>query len=53
MKFSCQTVCCHCTNFREMRNQGLRPFAVGAIGEAVIAVITLGLVAGAGKLFGF
>jgi len=41
------------TNFREMRRQGLRPFAVGAIGEVVIAVFTLGLVAGAGKLFGF
>ncbi len=41
------------TNFREMRKQGLRPFAVGAIGEVVIAVVTLGLVAGAGKLFGF
>lgn len=41
------------TNFREMRKQGLRPFAVGAIGEVVIAVFTLGLVAGAGKLFGF
>lgn len=41
------------TNFREMRKQGLRPFAVGAIGEIVIAVFTLALVAGAGKLFGF
>src|ERR1700752_1787802 len=41
------------TNFREMRKQGLRPFAVGAIGEVVIAVFTLVLVAGAGKLFGF
>jgi uncharacterized integral membrane protein (TIGR00698 family) len=41
------------TNFREMRKQGLRPFAVGAIGEVVIAIFTLGLVAGAGKLFGF
>ena len=41
------------TNFREMRKQGLRPFAVGAIGEVVIAVFTLGLVAGAGKLFGW
>ncbi len=33
-----------CTNFREMRKQGLRPFAVGAIGEVVIAAFTLGLV---------
>jgi uncharacterized integral membrane protein (TIGR00698 family) len=41
------------TNFREMRKQGLRPFAVGAIGEVLIAVFTLGLVVGAGKLFGF
>jgi uncharacterized integral membrane protein (TIGR00698 family) len=41
------------TNFRDMRKQGLRPFAVGAIGEVVIAVFTLGLVAGAEKLFGF
>jgi uncharacterized integral membrane protein (TIGR00698 family) len=41
------------TNFREMRKQGLRPFAVGAIGEVVIAVFTLGLVVGAGRLFGF
>jgi uncharacterized integral membrane protein (TIGR00698 family) len=41
------------TNFREMRKQGLRPFAVGAIGEVAIAVFTLALVAGAGKIFGF
>lgn len=41
------------TNFREMRKQGLRPFAVGAIGEVVIAVFTLALVAGAGRIFGF
>ncbi len=41
------------TNFRDMRKQGLRPFAVGAIGEIVIAVFTLGLVVGAEKLFGF
>ncbi len=41
------------TNFRDMRTQGLRPFAVGAIGEVVIAVFTLGLVVGAEKLFGF
>jgi hypothetical protein len=36
-----------------MRKQGLRPFAVGAIGEVVIAVFTLALVAGAGRIFGF
>jgi uncharacterized integral membrane protein (TIGR00698 family) len=39
------------TNFRDMRKQGLRPFAVGAIGEVVIAVFTLALVVGAGKIF--
>lgn len=38
------------TNFREMRKQGLRPFAVGAIGELVIAAFTLALVFGAQKL---
>jgi uncharacterized membrane protein YadS len=41
------------TNFREMRKQGLRPFAVGAIGEVVIAVFTLGLVIGAQKIWGW
>src|SRR5450631_3757122 len=40
------------TNFNQMRKQGLRPFAVGAIGEVVIAIFTLGLVVGAEKLFG-
>jgi uncharacterized integral membrane protein (TIGR00698 family) len=39
------------TNFSELRKQGLRPFAVGAIGEVVIALVTLGLVLGATKLF--
>ena len=41
------------TNFSEMRKQGLRPFAVGAIGEVVIAGFTLALVYGAGKIFGW
>jgi uncharacterized integral membrane protein (TIGR00698 family) len=41
------------TNFREMRKQGLRPFAVGFIGEIAIALFTLVLVIGAGRLFGF
>jgi uncharacterized integral membrane protein (TIGR00698 family) len=41
------------TNFRDMRKQGLRPFAVGAIGEVVIAIFTLGLVVGAERVFGF
>ncbi len=38
------------TNFREMRKQGLRPFAVGAIGEIVIAGFTLILVLGADRM---
>lgn len=41
------------TNFREMRKQGLRPFAVGFIGEVAIAVFTLVLVIGSARLFGF
>jgi uncharacterized integral membrane protein (TIGR00698 family) len=41
------------TNFREMRKQGLRPFAVGFIGEIAIAAFTLVLVIVAGRLFGF
>lgn len=41
------------TNFREMRKQGLRPFAVGAIGEVAIAGFTLALVFGAQKLLGW
>jgi uncharacterized integral membrane protein (TIGR00698 family) len=32
------------TNFREMSKQGLRPFLVGAVGEILIAVLTLSLV---------
>ena len=39
------------TNFREMRKQGLRPFAVGAIGEVAIAAFTLLLVVAADRLF--
>jgi len=39
------------TNFREMRKQGLRPFAVGAIGEVAIAAFTLLLVIAANRLF--
>lgn len=35
---------------REMKKQGLRPFLVGAIGEVVIAAITLGLVLVANKI---
>jgi uncharacterized integral membrane protein (TIGR00698 family) len=37
-------------SFREMRKQGLRPFIVGAVGEVVIAAITLALVLGASRL---
>jgi uncharacterized membrane protein YadS len=36
------------TNISDMRKQGLRPFLVGAVGEIVIAGLTLGLVLGAG-----
>jgi uncharacterized integral membrane protein (TIGR00698 family) len=39
------------TNFREMSKQGLRPFAVGALGEVLIAVLTLGLVIGANAIW--
>ena len=35
------------TNLRELGKQGIRPFVVGAVGEVVIAIITLGLVYGA------
>jgi uncharacterized integral membrane protein (TIGR00698 family) len=37
------------TNIGEMRKQGLRPFLVGAVGEVVIAGLTLGLVLVAGR----
>jgi uncharacterized integral membrane protein (TIGR00698 family) len=40
------------TNFREMSKQGLRPFIVGALGEILIAGLTLGLVVGANRLWG-
>jgi uncharacterized integral membrane protein (TIGR00698 family) len=35
------------TNLRELSKQGARPFIVGAVGEIMIALITLGLVFGA------
>jgi len=41
------------TNFRDMRKQGLRPFAVGFIGEVAIALFTLVLVVAAARLFNF
>src|SRR5580704_11878646 len=37
------------TNIRELGKQGWRPFAVGAVGEVVIAFLTLGLVYGADR----
>jgi uncharacterized integral membrane protein (TIGR00698 family) len=40
------------TDLRQLRTLGLRPFAVGALGEIVIAVLTLGLVIGADRLVG-
>jgi uncharacterized integral membrane protein (TIGR00698 family) len=39
------------TSIRDLSKQGLRPFLVGAIGEVVIAVLTLGLVYGADHAF--
>src|ERR1700728_3132164 len=41
-----------CTNFRDMSKQGLRPFVVGALGEILIACLTLGLVVGANRIWG-
>ncbi len=41
------------TNFKQMRHQGVRPFAVGFIGEIAIALFTLVLVIAAAHLFGF
>ena len=40
------------TNFRQLSRQGLKPFAVGVLGEVLIAVLTLGLVAGADHVWG-
>jgi uncharacterized membrane protein YadS len=37
------------TNIGDMRKQGLRPFIVGALGEIVIAFLTLGLVYSANR----
>jgi uncharacterized integral membrane protein (TIGR00698 family) len=39
------------TNIKELLKQGVRPFIVGAVGEVVIAFITLGLVFGADHWF--
>jgi uncharacterized integral membrane protein (TIGR00698 family) len=38
------------TNIRELGRQGYRPFLVGAVGEVVIAFLTLGMVLGADRL---
>lgn len=40
------------TNFRQLKAQGVRPLLVGAIGEVVIATITLLMVFGAAKIYG-
>jgi uncharacterized integral membrane protein (TIGR00698 family) len=40
------------TNVRDLLRLGVRPFAVGAIGEIVIAVLTLGLVVGTERVIG-
>jgi|SRR6185312_476829 len=40
------------TNFRELSKQGLRPFIVGALGEILIAALTLDLVIGANRIWG-
>ena len=40
------------TNIREMAHQGVRPIAVGAIGEIFIAAVTLALVIGADRWVG-
>jgi uncharacterized integral membrane protein (TIGR00698 family) len=39
------------TNFREMSKQGLRPFAVGTLGEILIAILTLSLVIAANAIW--
>jgi uncharacterized membrane protein YadS len=39
------------TNIREMLKQGMRPFIVGALGEVLIAGLTLGLVVAANALW--
>lgn len=39
------------TSVRDLSKQGIRPLLVGTIGEIAIAVITLGLVYGADKIF--
>ena len=41
------------TDIRAMAKQGFRPFVVGALGEVVIATLTLGLVLGASRVAHF
>jgi len=41
------------TDIRAMFKQGVRPFVVGALGEVVIAILTLGLVLGASRIAHF
>jgi len=41
------------TDIRAMAKQGVRPFVVGALGEVVIAALTLGLVLGASRVAHF
>ena len=41
------------TNFRRLKAQGIRPLLVGAIGEVVIATITLLMVFGAARIYEF
>ena len=41
------------TDIRAMARQGVRPFVVGALGEVVIATLTLGLVLGASRVAHF
>jgi uncharacterized integral membrane protein (TIGR00698 family) len=39
------------TDFREMRKQGMRPFAVGALAELAVTAVTLALVLVAAQIF--
>jgi len=39
------------TNFRSLSKQGVKPFVVGVVGEVLIAVLTLGLVVGANRIW--
>lgn len=41
------------TNLREMSKQGMRPLVVGAVGEFVVAALTLAMILGAVRTVGF